>query len=221
MKVIGIAGQYQNGKDTVADHIMYNFMQEGRVWRRNSFAAKVKQIFCDTFGVDLEFIEKWKVIPECPPGFNKPVRQSLQFIGDGFREIQPTVWLDQPFRDNHMPQIISDVRYVNEFLKIKEHSGLNILVVRPDMINDDPNGSEAQIRPYSKWLVDFFKDDQRKVIDLQNMHWDLIRKLAYAPSLPEHIENFDVLICNCGDKQELQDAIDSDLMPIINNFNFI
>ena len=77
---VGVGGQMQNGKDTIADYLHDVFS-----WERNAFAAGVKKVFCDTFGVDEAFIEKWKVIPEPPTGFLKTVRQSLQFIGDGFR----------------------------------------------------------------------------------------------------------------------------------------
>jgi hypothetical protein len=220
MKVIGAAGQAQNGKDTISDRAMLRLTQSGQNWKRTAFALKVKQIFCDTFGVDMEFVEKWKVIPEPPPGFDMPVRQALQFIGDGFRKIQPTVWLDQPFRDRSLPLIISDVRYVNEFTRVFTEGGLNILVAKPDRVNYDQNGSEAQIRPYAEWFLEFFKNDPRMLFDLRSFDWKSIRKSHDIPSPPENIELFHVFICNCGSKDDLEKLVDESLMPIIADFNF-
>lgn len=217
MKVIGTSGQAQNGKDTIADRVMAHMERstEGREqWKRTAFAAKVKQIFCETFNVDLDFVEKWKTVPEPPPGFDLPVRKSLQFIGDGFREIQPTVWLDQPFRDRSVPLIISDVRYVNEFVRVKAEGGLNILVVRPDRMNDDPNGSEAQIKPFANWLYNHFGKEDKLIFDLRKFNWNLYE------DFPSLIQFIDVFVCNKSTKEDLLNSIDAHLMPIVRSFEF-
>lgn len=223
MKVVAVGGQAQNGKDTVADHLMLRLSEMNQNWNRIAFAAKVKQIFCDTFGVDIDFIEKWKVVPEPPPGFIMSVRKGLQFIGDGFRTIQPEVWLNQPFRDRSNSLIISDVRYVNEFTRVYNEGGLNILIVKPDRLTFDSNGSEAQIRPYAEWFLflvkNYFKDESRIVFDLRNLDWDLIRK-QFNVIFPENIEYFHVFVHNNRSKQDLESAVDSDLLPIVLDFNF-
>jgi len=110
MYVIGVAAQLQNGKDTLSDYLAYKLNEiypkfycdkeinppevvaknelkakiNSPYWQRASFASNVKKVFCDTFDKDLDFVEKWKTNPEPPPGFSKNIRQSLQFIGDGF-----------------------------------------------------------------------------------------------------------------------------------------
>lgn len=220
MKVIGVAGQAQNGKDTIADRMMVHLNNLEESWKRTAFAWKVKQIFCDTFNVDIEFVEKWKVIPEPPPGFDMPVRQALQFIGDGFRKIQANVWVDQPFRDKSQPINISDVRYVNEFSRIHQEGGMNILVARPDRLNNDQNGSEAQIRPYVDWFLSYFAGDHRSIIDVRKLDWEFIRKQPLITKPPQNIEYFDVFVCNCGTKKELEVAVDEDLMSIFFDFKF-
>ena len=145
--VVGVAGQMQNGKDTIAD-----YLAEKINWNREAFALNVKRVFMDTFNVDLDFIEEWKVNPEIPEGFDLPIRQGLQYIGDGFRKIQGNIWIDLAFRKLTGPSIISDVRYINEIRKVRTEGGLNVLVWRPGKENDDPNGSEAQLRPIIEWF---------------------------------------------------------------------
>ena len=91
---VGIAGQKQNGKDTVADYVQDQLAQDDEFvfkFERAAFAANVKRVFVETFDVTYEFIEKWKTIPEPPPGFDMSVREGLQFIGDGFRKIKSSI----------------------------------------------------------------------------------------------------------------------------------
>jgi hypothetical protein len=229
MFVIGVAGQAQMGKDTLADRLQFKLnkwdnttleervqeLEHEDIWQRRAFAANVKKVFCETFGVDLDFVEKWKTVPESPPGFDMTVRQALQFIGDGFRKIRPTIWLDLVFRDKSRPIILSDVRYVNEFLRVKEEGGMNVLVGRPDKLNSDPNGSEAQIRPYIEWCINTFPEHM-KCVPLRQMHgWPFI-----ANGAPDHIEAFDVFVRNDGTKEEFFDTIDKMLVPFVENFVF-
>lgn len=148
MSVIGVAGQLRNGKDKTSD-----YLAEKLNFKRNAFASNVKRIFCETFGVDLDFVEQWKTVPEPPPGFNIPVRQALQFIGDGFRKIKSDIWVDLIFRNSPDNLVISDVRYINELKTIKDNKGINILIYRPGYLNEDPNESEAQIRSFVEYFL--------------------------------------------------------------------
>ena len=209
--VIGVASQKQHGKDTLADRLQekLNEKHEGKLWTRAAFAANVKKVFEDTFGVDREFVEEWKTKDEVPPGFDMPVRKSLQFIGDGFREIRGTIWVDLCFRDD-IPKIISDVRYVNEFTRVKKEGGLNILVGRPDKLNDDPNGSEAMIKPYCEWALDTLQGEKFYV---NLSRWGSTDK-------PKDMDLFDVFIRNDGTKEEFYEIIDTQLVPFVEKFVF-
>jgi hypothetical protein len=145
--IIGVAGQARFGKDEIS-----NFLAKKLDYARSAFANNVKNIFCDTFNVDLDFVEKWKVVSECPPGFDMTVRKSLQFIGDGFRKIKSDVWVELVFRDNPKKIVISDIRYCNELISIKKNKGINILLWRPNFENNDANESEAQIKKIIEWF---------------------------------------------------------------------
>jgi len=213
--VIGVAAQAQMGKDTLSDRLQEKLNERHKtdeaVWARDAFASNVKKVFEDTFGVDREFTEEWKVKDEVPPGFDMTVRKSLQFIGDGFRKIRHSIWVDLTFRDS-VPKIISDVRYPNEFIRVKHEGGLNVLVGRPDKLSDDPNGSEALIKPYCEWALDNF---DQKFVDVQQ---ELL--LDQHHGWPEHFHMFDVFIRNDGTKEEFYEVIDRELVPFVEGYTF-
>ncbi len=151
--IIGVAGQFRQGKDKASD-----YLAERLDFSRDAFAYGVKKVFCEYFGVDLDFVERWKVMDEPPPGFLMTVRRSLQFIGDGFRSIRDDVWVESLFRRTIDNVVISDVRYRNELAAVKAKGGKNLLVYRPGFLNDDPNGSEAQIRPFVEYFLSAGKE---------------------------------------------------------------
>lgn len=213
--VIGVASQAQHGKDTLADRLCEKLNSQGSNWQRRAFASNVKRVFCETFGVDAAFVEEWKVKSEIPPGFSMPVRQALQFIGDGFRQIMGSIWLDLAFRDD-LPKIISDVRYINEFTRVKHEGGLNVLIGRPDRLNDDPNGSEAQIRPYIDWCLKAFSPTT-KFVDLRDVDW---ANLSAEFQPPEGMKLFDVFVRNDGTIDEHINIVDTKLVPFVGHFVF-
>jgi hypothetical protein len=216
MDLIGIASQAQHGKDTVGDHLRakLNEIRCDNYWQRSAFAKEVKKIFTDSFGKDAYYIEKWKVVPEIPPDLDMTVRQALQMIGDGFRKIKSTIWIDLFFRDKTTPRIVSDVRYVNELKAIKAHGGYTILVVRPEMINDDPNGSEAQMRPFVDFALKQYNAFHSKYMTGDLMPLDL---LDNPP--PEGWEYVDYVIMNVGTIDDLYQLVDEALVPaLLSNF---
>jgi hypothetical protein len=222
MHIIGVAAQAQNGKDTLSDYLQDALNVDGVIsepyWERGAFAKAVKRIFMDAFDKDAAYIEKWKVIPEIPPDLDLPVRAALQFIGDGFRTIKGSIWIDIALR-NKTPQIISDCRYVNELKAIHENGGFNILMVRPDMINDDPNGSEAQMRPFADY-----------VMHLASQRGGRYRKAYLAsaipatweggnygyPRLPEGWKYLHYVVINNGTLEDLYQTVDENLVDAIN-----
>lgn len=197
MKLIGAAGQAGFGKDEVCDYIAKFFP-----WKRIAFAKEVKNIYCNAFNVEADFIEKWKRNPEPPPGFLKNIRKSLQFIGDGFRQIHSDVWVDLCFAKNSLPLIISDVRYINEIRRVHEAGGYVILVYRESMLNDDPNGSESQIRPILEFFNEWYADGPV-----------CVSSGSCASDPPAGAECVDFFIRNNGTLDELYAKIDRILLP--------
>lgn len=149
MKIVAFAGQCRSGKTYSAQYTAKALGIE-----RASWASSVKECFCTYFGVDYAFIEEWKTKAETPPRFDMPVRKSLQFIGDGFRQINHNIWVDRLLKIKEGRDIIiDDSRYNSELQRVRELGGINVLMWRPGFENDDPNDSEAQI----KILADYFK----------------------------------------------------------------
>jgi len=200
--VIGVAGQLRNGKDEIADNLQLKL--DGH---RTAFATAVKTVFCEAFGKDMDFVEKWKVKDEPPPGFDMNVRKILQMIGDGFRKAKGSVWVDKCFDDfaflfdglNSCPVIISDTRYVNELKRVRESGGINILVYRPGYLNNDPNGSEAQIRPFVQYFLE--SDGFEGVVHKGH--------LTNAPTL------IDIFIRNDGTLEDLYNKVDEIVIPYL------
>ena len=202
---IGVAGQARMGKDVLSNYLRVKLDQSCGInfWDRTAFAFNVKKVFSKTFDVSFDFIEEWKVKSEIPPGFNSTVREGLQQIGDGFRKIKEDIWIELRFRDQFTPQIISDVRYLNEARKIREEQGLNILIGRSDMLNDDPNGSESQIRPFVAYALD-------------NLETGPIENKDVPKNLQE-LSLFDYFIRNDDTLENLYLEADNMLVPFVLN----
>jgi hypothetical protein len=203
MKVIGIGGQLGSGKDTLADYLAKRLNTRTQDdWARIGFAHAVKKVYMDTFNKNWDFVEEWKRKDEVPAGMNMNVRKSLQFIGDGFRQIQSDIWIETAFRDQK-PKVISDVRYINEAKYLKEKQGVSILVWRPGFENNDPNKSESEIRP----VVDWFRDQ-----NVEGWGWSAhmtTRNLHPAASL------FDIFIRNEGRVEDLYRKVDEIIIPYV------
>lgn len=210
MNLIAAFSQLGMGKDTLCDYLAeklnisckQNCKNECNKWQRAAFANAVKNIFCDSFGVDRNFIEVWKRNPEPPPGMLMNVRQSLQMIGDGFRKVKPQIWIEIALRDDNK-KIISDGRYINEAKAVKEKGGINILIFRDGYLNDDPNKSESELKP----LIAFAKSN------LQEGPIDLSESKIH----PIGLDYFDFFISNSGSKEDLYQKINDNLLPFIKN----
>jgi len=201
MNVIAAFAQLANGKDTVCDYLAaklneHRFGGAKFFWQRSAFANAVKDIYCDAFGVDRDFIEKWKRTPENPPNMIMPVRKALQMIGDGFRDVKPDVWIDIALKEDNK-KIISDGRYLSESRAVKEKNGYNIIVFREGFLNDDPNRSEAELWPLAQYAKDSLQTGP----------------INYTQDMPEEFKFFDFYIYNNGSVQDLYDKIDKYLLP--------
>ena len=201
-KVICFSGQQRNGKDESADYLV-NKLNE---WHRASFAGDVKATFCEMFNVDLAFVEKWKTNPEPPPGFIMNVRDSLIFIGDGFRQIQPDIWVERCFKKSKYPMIISDGRYISELKKVRELEGINVLIYREGYLNDIKNASESQIRP----IVEFYIES-----GIEEATATYINNYKGNNPNYENAKLIDYFIKNDSDLNSLYNKIDESLVPFI------
>lgn len=212
MKVIGCASQLCMGKDVLSDCLVWILNREysesdSARWHRAAFANAVKDVFESSFDVDREFTEKWKRNPEPPPGMLQSVRKSLQFIGDGFRKIRDEIWIEIALRDESKKLVISDSRYINEARAIKDKGGFMVVLYRPGFLNDDPNPSEAQIKPIVEFCATYLKEglipSYDKLISL------------YGEKVPEEMKHYDYYLINDGTLDNLYSKVEALLVPII------
>ena len=133
-----------------------------------------------------------------------PIRQCLQFIGDGYRKIRSDIWIEIALRDDGKNLIISDGRYFNEAKAIKEKNGMMFLIYRPGFLNDDPNPSESQVRPLLEWAC-------------KNLAEGPIKKTEDAP--PE-LAYFDYFVINNGSVEDFQKKIRNEVVPFILSSKF-
>jgi len=195
--IVGLFGQAACGKDTVAGILTPKLWQyvdyEKPLVRKVAFAYNVKKIFCDYFDVDMDFIEQWKRNPEPPPGFLMNVRQALQMIGDGFRKVKSSVWIDKVI-DKVANVVITDGRYLNEANTIKQKGGINVLINRPSHRNNDQNDSEKIMGEVS----DYFATEETDGI-------------VSDPNYPM----FDYCLKNDNNIQSLENKVVNSLIPFI------
>jgi len=143
--IIGICGFIGSGKDTIADYLV-NFHE----FRRDSFAATLKDAVAAVFGWDRELLEgrtkqarAWReqVDPWWSQRLNMPgltPRLVLQLWGTEVcrRSFHDDIWIasiENKLRSASDNIVISDCRFPNEIRSIKQAGGMVIRVHRgPD-----------------------------------------------------------------------------------------
>lgn len=141
MKLIGLCGAAQAGKDTAASYLV----ADG--WTRIAFADALKQTLYDTnpiIGVDRHFatlvdtVDKygWEWAKE-----NTEARSLLQRMGVAVRDnVSQSAWLDAAFIQmrHEGKYVITDCRFPNELAEVKSHGGVLVHIHRPN--HDNPAG---------------------------------------------------------------------------------
>lgn len=144
-QIIGICGFIGSGKDTAADYLV-NFHE----FRRDSFAATLKDAVAAVFGWDRELLEgrtkqarEWReqVDPWWAERLNMPEltpRLVLQLWGTEVcrRSFHDDIWiasLESRLRNSKDSIVISDCRFPNEIRAIKEAGGKVIWVQRGEL----------------------------------------------------------------------------------------
>lgn len=188
--MIGIGGQMRMGKDTVGDIIAARTGMSKR-----AFAAAVKTLTSDLFKIPPSDIEGWKCNPENPPGMVVNMRTALQMVGDGMRQISPSVWIDKAM---DVPSgIFCDVRYSNEAQAIRNNGGFTILVGRSACLNDASNASEAHLRPVISW---FLSNTSKTIVRVSELDGN---------EIPQGASDFDWFVRNDTSLEALDLAIDA------------
>lgn len=156
MRLIGIVGKKQSGKDEVCKIIREHYPTNDTV--RIAFADSLKEEVADFCNVTVEDIEKHK----------ERFRLILQGYGTDFRRGQnPRYWLDRWQRKvqeecQHRSIIIApDVRFLNEAELIRSMGGELWGIVRiPHYITHDTHQSELEL---TRIKTDHFIDNNKDI----------------------------------------------------------
>jgi hypothetical protein len=143
--IIGICGFIGSGKDTVADYLV-NFHE----FRRESFASTLKDAVANVFGWDRTMLEgrtkearEWReqVDPWWAERLDMPTltpRWVLQYWGTEVcrKSFHDDIWiasLENKIRNSKDNVVISDCRFPNEILAIKNAGGTIVWVQRGEL----------------------------------------------------------------------------------------
>ena len=154
MKLIGISGKKQSGKDTVADIIKCVMLNKGVLCERHGFADALKSEIAEATGLTLAYMEQRKDV----------FRTIYQWWGTDFRRnlFGKDYWLklmdDYLFQheDEDVLILIPDVRFSNEATHIHKLGGRVIRISRITTA-DDKHPSETELTddnfPYNHTIV--------------------------------------------------------------------
>lgn len=183
MAYIIISGIARSGKDTLAD-LMVKKMS-GYV--KMAYADALKEHVMENF--DLTYSQMYGDLKEVPDvRYKKPngdcwtPREIMQFIGtDSYRSIDDMYWINKLFEraeaGNYKNIIVTDGRFSNEIIAVKERGGFHIRIHRNHSIfvNNSSHSSETSLDNFS--LVDYYINNDGSKVSSLTKHVDKIIKL--------------------------------------------
>lgn len=154
--IIGITGKAGSGKNTLAELIVKLYPEYK--FEIVAFADKVKQVYSLIIGEEIVDTPAWK--SEFLPAWGMTRREMLQRIGtDAMRDnLHKDVWVKALF-SGFKPEknyIITDVRFLNEALEVRDKGGIVIRVKRDNapQIAESNHPSETELDDQLFFTVD-------------------------------------------------------------------
>lgn len=139
-----LSGKAESGKDTCAEYLLGSFGLEKPI--HLSFGSRVKEV-ATSLGWDGKKDEKGRAM--------------LQWLGDGVKQFNPTFWVDKTIEDikslskeGYTVFIISDCRYKDEIIKIKEEFQGCVYPIRVSRPTHKSRLSEEQLNHRSECDLD-------------------------------------------------------------------
>lgn len=149
VKLIGFSGYIGAGKDQsakIAQELLQLQIDTDSgfpTWDIKRFSGKVKQIASLLTGIDIEKFEDQEFKKSYLDDFGMTVRLLLQKIGtECIRDhLHKDAWVKALFADysKHSNWLITDVRFLNEAVAIKERGGILIRIKRGNATSDHPS----------------------------------------------------------------------------------
>lgn len=147
--LVGLCGLAQSGKDTFAGYLGYRRIAfadplkelalacNPLVWTDDDWSTHTLRWIVETYG--------WEAAKQMRCAYGKDVRQLLQDLGVGVRDILgPDTWVDAAFRtyDPAVATVITDCRFPNEFERIRSLGGVIVRIERHGQGSPDQHVSE-------------------------------------------------------------------------------
>lgn len=196
--IIGINGYAGSGKDTVGEIIKQ--LQPHEHWEIKKFAGKLKDVASTILGIptlmfeDQEF--KKKTLPQMWSNHGLPmtVRDFLQRLGtDALREgLHPNTWVNAlmmdykeqliniindegyQFEERYPNWVITDCRFPNEAIAIKNQGGVIVRINRPGINAVNAHPSEVAL---DHWHFDYVVENDEGIVELKHQVRDILKQV--------------------------------------------
>jgi len=147
MVIIAFGHRKYTGKDTAARFVCTEYKMKNMLVSRKGFADKLKDIAHQLYWwAGVEPKEYYEDNPKRKetfiPALNKTVRQIWIDIGLAFRQVYEDTWVDLVLNTHVDLLLITDLKFPNEYKKIKERGGY---CIRIDRWSVTPTNDEADI----------------------------------------------------------------------------
>jgi len=170
--IVGFGSKRLRGKDTAANFMSALMVSRGFQVRRDAFASTVKDVCQVVFGFSSEQMNNpdIKMVEDEFWGFTP--RWAMQRVGtEAFRQqIRHDIWvkcLERRFLKDDRSVVVSDMRFENEAVSIREMGGFVIRVDRRIDFdeNQDQHPSETGLDQFNEW--DFVVENNGSLDDLE------------------------------------------------------
>lgn len=161
--IVGIGHKKGRGKDTLSDLIINTLqMKHGHLKvRKIGFADKLKDIAHQVYGwaglmPGVWYDERYEMKEQVLPDIGKTPRQIWIEVGNYFRQIYESTWVD--FALNGMRGdiiLIKDLGFTNEAKSIRAKDGVLIRIQRDDHgQSEGTDPREIELDPWTDWDYD-------------------------------------------------------------------
>jgi phosphomevalonate kinase len=160
MKVVGLIGKKNVGKDTIADIMTRHLRFKGYKVATTALAVPLKSEVADMLGISLTELEESKNTNKLYK--NKTIREWLQHIGEENCKTNKKYYVNRLgesllyYKNIGMDfVIVTDVRKIIEAEYLKEKwSSVNIKIIRDTGLNDSHN-TETEVNKIPDYLIDY------------------------------------------------------------------
>lgn len=181
MKIVAFSGKRRAGKDLAATALV------DLGYEKIALAEPLKMFLGDVLGLPEGDARLWgpsQRREEIIPSVGRSVREMLQTLGTewGRDSVHPDVWINFLLRrceqDRAYKFVVTDVRFPNELVRIKEVGGKVIRIRRPSVEMDDAASHHA-----SETSLDGMPDDAfTHVIINDGTHAEFVEKVRRVVS---------------------------------------